>query len=383
MCSAAGFLTAPSRSEYFCTVLSSQSEIGELSSRDDAVFQSNAFSPEFFLASLEERTWIPRVAVVRSGASTVGVVYGKERKLAGIATGLIYIDTTLGGVSATDRSLRPAILQSATTKLLRTRGVRGLRLAVPFHGTDLATLREISQTTSADFAFRNSHNHSSLRLPFKYDHFLESLGSQTRRNFRYYRRRFEASGGEYVDRLERHQLEQACSDLRTRSRIECRDSGIARALRMLSIAERPLAVGLRQQDGPWMSVLAGWIEEDRVVIFLQINRDAEYPKLSLSLVMRAFLVESLIASGVREILFWAGTGGPLGRYADEIPTAFVYLDRPALPWRVSRHLISSIAQKIPLELRPLTSWISPPPEPFDEVQPASPSAIPAAAEVEH
>jgi hypothetical protein len=41
-------------------------------------------------------------------------------------------------------------------------------------------------------------NHSRLELPSSYDDFLNRLGARTRRNFRYYRRRFEATGGQYI-----------------------------------------------------------------------------------------------------------------------------------------------------------------------------------------
>lgn len=124
-----------------------------------------------------------------------------------------------------------------------------------------------------------------------------------------------------------------------------------------------------------MSVLAGWFERDRAVVFLQINRDADYPKLSLSLVMRAYFVEALIASGIREIVFWAGTSGALSRYATEIPTAFVYLDKSSLAWRTSRRVISRMQERAPIEFKPLLSWIAAPPEPFSDPEQGCPSQI--------
>lgn len=355
------------------TILSAPNEIQN--SFEMNLFSSDAFSPELFVASVDERHWRPRVTLVTQNKKPVGILYGKERKLAGVATGLVYADMTLGGFSVCCPSLRNEVLSCAAVRLSRSPGLRGLRFAVPFHGMDLSTLRDVSERTAMDLAFRYCHNHSVLPLPFTYDAFLEKLGSKTRRNFRYYRRHFEREGGEYVAQLGREEVEKACSDLRTCSRIPAKDRAVLRALRITAVTERPFAVGLRRNGGEWMSVLAGWFERDRAVVFLQINRDADYPKLSLSLVMRAYFVEALIASGIREIVFWAGTSGALSRYATEIPTAFVYLDKSSLAWRTSRRVISRMQERAPIEFKPLLSWIAAPPEPFSDPEQGCPSQI--------
>src|ERR1700748_1622683 len=51
--------------------------------------------PGFFLASVSKE-WKPYVAVVRQRRKIIGMVYGKERRIAGMGTGVVYIDMTLG-----------------------------------------------------------------------------------------------------------------------------------------------------------------------------------------------------------------------------------------------------------------------------------------------
>src|ERR1022692_2487629 len=52
-------------------------------------------NPRFYLASIDKDAWIPRVVTVTEAGASVGIVYAKERKFAGMATGLIYGDATL------------------------------------------------------------------------------------------------------------------------------------------------------------------------------------------------------------------------------------------------------------------------------------------------
>ena len=63
--------------------------------------ESGTLSPQSFLNSIaQERSSIPRVVVVRRGGPVIGLVYAKERKLAGFRTGLIWGDASLGPIIA-------------------------------------------------------------------------------------------------------------------------------------------------------------------------------------------------------------------------------------------------------------------------------------------
>ena len=135
--------------------------------------------------------------------------------------------------------------------------------------------------------------------------------------------------------------------------------GTARALNMFSLAANPLLVGIRAQDGRWLSILGGWYESRRVMAFFQINSDQENSKFSLSVVLRGYLIEALIARGERDLIFWAGAGGCLSRYVASLPTVAVYLDRKTVGWRGFRKLVSVAKRGLPARVAPWCDWVVP------------------------
>ena len=79
----------------------------------------------------------------------------------------------------------------------------------------------------------------------------------------------------------------------------------------MAAADRPWAVGLKHRDGGWLSVSGGWYSAGHAVMFFQRNNDREHGDASLSLVLRAKLIEALIDEQVPELMFWAGCAPPL------------------------------------------------------------------------
>jgi|ERR1035441_5198580 hypothetical protein len=90
-----------------------------------------------------------------------------------------------------------------------------------------------------------------------------------------------------------------------------------------------------------------------------MNNERANPQSSLSLVARGYLIEALIAQGVRRLLFWAGTGAPLGRYCYFLPTTSIYLDTPGLVWRTLRGVAARAGALLPRRLAEFASWIEP------------------------
>jgi hypothetical protein len=79
---------------------------------------------------------------------------------------------------------------------------------------------------------------------------------------------------------------------------------LRRALKMVA-ADRPFYVGLKDgRHGKWLSIAGGCHRPDSAVMFFQLNNDLEFAHDSISLVLRACLVESLIRQGAKELLFW-------------------------------------------------------------------------------
>lgn len=294
--------------------------------------------PRFFLASLSQQ-WKPAVVVVRRREATIGVVYARERTIAGFSTGLVYIDGRVGNMIAAAAADTRQVVSEAIRALFGKSGVRAIRIAVSPGSLEAEALEHLRALAPWDIAYGPlpPHElHSRLPLPADYQEFLAVLGYKTRRNFRYYRRKFEAAQHTWVESLSPEQFRQAATALRTKCHIRSSSSELERAFNLvLSVNER-WVVGLRHRDGEWLSVAAGWFSRDRATMFLQLNNDREHADASLAIVLRAYLIEALIRAGVPELTFWSGSSAPLSRYAVSIPGVAVYLDARNAGWRLTR-----------------------------------------------
>ena len=128
---------------------------------------------------------------------------------------------------------------------------------------------------------------------------------------------------------------------------------------MAATAERPLAVGLRNRNGDWLSIICGVYRPAAGVLLLQLNNDRDFGDFSLSTVLRGYLIETLIQQGMNELIIWAGTGPPLSRYVKYIPTLAIHLDSPAYLWRLLRLSVSTFGPWLPKKLvRQKNLWVS-------------------------
>lgn len=296
------------------------------------------------------------MAVVKRGDEIVGIVYAKERRVLGFSTGVIFGDATFGSMIIAAPHDREMVFRVTLNALLEQRHIRGLRLLVPPQGPELSTLLAPS-TRRFDVCQTPVDYHSVLELPSRYHDFLEHLGYRTRRNFRYYRKHFEAAGHSYVEQVPLPEIQKIALSLLREKVVGADLSGIQRALNIFAAVDRPLLVGLRKRNGEWLSILGGWYEADRAVVFLQMNSDRKHAPLSLSVVMRGYLIESLIRKGIRNLVFWAGVGDPLNRHVKPIPAAAVYVDARTFAWRVLRRSINSRRHWFPSML---ADWIGGP-----------------------
>jgi len=321
--------------------------------------QSDVFrNPAFFLASVP-KTWTPKVVVVRKGSELARVVPAKERLLFGFHLGIAYADLTFGCARFGDQRDCPEALVFALNTLLASPGIRGIRLRVRRHSPELAAVRKLLTSTRWKAQFSRVKDHAVLPLPGTYDQLLQSFGSVTRRNFRYYRRRFEAAGHVYLDNLSLDEARSAVAYLESKCSIPSRRGLTRRLIDMAATAGRPLAVGLKHRNGEWMSVVCGVYRPEAGVLLLQLNNDRDFPKDSLSVVLRAYLIETLIQQGMKELIIWAGTAAPLSRYATYIPTVGIYLDSPAYGWRFLRWLASKLGPWLPKDIKRDSRWIAP------------------------
>ena len=201
----------------------------------------NTFNPRFYLASIVKDAWIPRMVAVTRAGSTLGVVYAKERKIAGRATGLIYADATLDAMVVAEPGYRERVFEHAVRYLMNRRGFRGLRILVPPEGYEERAIERILSSRRLDVRRIRVENHSVLDLASSYESFLAGLGHRTRRNIRYYRRRFE-NAGEYVPDVSIAEFQSVAMRILKQSVVGARPSRVDRALQMLSAAGRPILV---------------------------------------------------------------------------------------------------------------------------------------------
>jgi hypothetical protein len=343
-------------------IVSSREEVLNLASASRHLLQMGRATtgPAFFWASIESTSWIPRLVVVGNESAVRGILYAKERKVGFWPTGLIYVDATFDSAVLSSAEDAVEVFKIAIARLLRDPRIQGLRLLVPSNHLFNACLREVQSCHDLDEHLAEVQYHCVLDLTENYETFLECLGAKTRRNFRSYRRHFEAAEGEYVSEMNLTDFRNASYNLLQKGVVGAGRKGLNRALRMFEALDCRMLAGLRDASGDWLAIVGGWYEADRAIIFCQMNNDTDYPERSLCTVLRGYLFESLIVkSRIKEVLFWAGVGGPLLRHCKFLPTTAVYLDRPTLVWRGFRKAVGASVQFLPERLGSLAHWVQP------------------------
>jgi hypothetical protein len=318
------------------------------------------YNAAFLAASTMASSWVPRIFSVRYCGNHRGTVYTKERTIAGLRTGLVYGDAILGNLMAASESDREAVLLTALEHLLRDPGVMAIRLSAAPDGPEMRVVRKLAaRTANIETAFRPATNHHILPLAPDYPTFLESLGGKTRRNFRYYRRKFEDKQSTFIGHVEPDEFTRAAQYLHRKKLTGANRRRLRRALAIFSAVKDPILTGLRSQSGEWLALLGGWNTPEGPVVFMQMNNDREYPGDSLCTVLRSYVIERAIAEGAATITFWAGVGGPLSRYAYAAPTTVIYIDKTHLPWRILRRACVKVAGFLPASLSHFGGWLVP------------------------
>jgi len=94
------------------------------------------------------------------------------------------------------------------------------------------------------------------------------------------------------------------------------------------------------------------------VLRFQCNNEKEFGYDSLSVVLRAYLIELLIRQGLKELVIWADTAPPLSRYVTYAHTIEVRADVTSRSWRMARSIISTIEPLLPHRLADAAHWIT-------------------------
>ena len=94
-------------------------------------------------------------------------------------------------------------------------------------------------------------------------------------------------------------------------------------------------------------------------MFVQVNDDQDHAKMSLSIVLRAYLIEELIRQKVHTLLFWAGVGEPYLTHCEPGRTICAFVDRASFSWRMLRRILRSAIAWLPTSMADQLRWIAP------------------------
>ena len=330
--------------------VSSANKIAALTDFVSSLPQKSAMlAPEFFLASVSPRGWRPAIVVVSQGQRIAGLLYFKERVIAGIGIRFAFGNNALGAMVAAHPNEIESVLDCGIKALLK----RMIALRFLVHADQLPLLKRIR--TDADVAFFSTKNHAHLQLPRTFNDFLAKLGARTRRNFRNFRRKSESAGNQFVQKLNFADFSNASRNLLPNAALARSKETHEKHLAMIGAMPSQMLVGLRGKNSEWIGLAGGWIEDGRAILVMQLN-DRTRARESISLVLRSYLIEALIQQGIREIIFWEGTSAPLSAYATYPEMVMAHLDAQSFALRLVRRAWTTARKLGRTNFIPLVKW---------------------------
>jgi hypothetical protein len=333
-------------------IVSTPAEIRDLTALVSSLLPDpGMLAPRFFLASLLPRHCRPCVVVVSQGPRLAGLLYGGERMVAGIPTGIVLGDDTLGTMVAARPEETESVMQCAVEALLKHKVALRFRIA----SDRLALLQAETAKANAGIHSYREEQHAHLELPRTYDEFLAKVRRPTRHNLCRYRRRSELAGNEFCPDQPFTDFCAAAKRLFPKDAYAKHQSNFRRALAMIESMPSRLLIGLRRRGGDWISLAGGWYVGDCAFLALQSN-DRACGKESVSLVLRSYMLEQLINRGIRELVFWSGTSAPLRFYTTPREEFTVYIDSESHPWRLVRLACVTLAKLAPVKFAKWLQW---------------------------
>lgn len=307
--------------------------------------------PSFYLASIMPE-WRPCVIVVSEGQRMAGLLYCRERVVAGFGTHIVVGDDSLSNMIVARAEDQDSVLDCAVKALLKHKAA--LRLMVD--PGKLPLLRGLEALT--EVRFTRAERHAHLELPPAFDDFLAKLGPHHRRNLRNFRRKSEQAGNEFVSELRYQDFCVAAKRLVGKADFSENTTNFARCLAMIGTMPTAIMIGLRASNGDFVSVAGGFHDGRRAIVVMQLN-DRAFTRASLSLVLRSHLIENLIERGSRELVFWAGSSAPLSAYCVSPELWIAHIDSGAMRWRIAREAAAIAARLAPRASRRWIKWVVP------------------------
>lgn len=283
------------------------------------------YLPEYYLPRIS-KAQRPRVVLCHEKGELMGVVYTEELKFFGVPTGWVYGGDEMGRGLVLAAPEREAEVLAYACDYLLQHGVHGLRLSWRSTGNEILPILRLQRPGVQVWCRSEIREEGDwLRLADTYEEFLNQLGPHTRRNLRYYRRRAEAAGLRFVPDLSIADYE---SNLEALNRVADYPSIRGRDLRdrrFFAQFGTPVLAALAAPDGRLVSMLSAVRSGTHLHVLTQIN-DESLRKLSISLVLRGYLIEQLIAQGFTAIHFVNGVSRMLGRFCDPVLMRNISID---------------------------------------------------------
>jgi hypothetical protein len=146
-----------------------------------------------------------------------------------------------------------------------------------------------------------------LPLAQTLDQTLQTLNKKTRFNFRYYRRLLEAETPlEFVPDVTAVLSLSDMLELNRRSLGPMPDDVVIQRHHTFARTPGAFICGLRTQAGEWLSLIAGWRQDETTVLKWQLNLSG-YEKFSIVTVARSFWMEHEIVLGSKVLRIDGGT----------------------------------------------------------------------------
>ena len=192
------------------------------------------------------------------------------------------------------------------------------------------------------------------RIQFKatFEEFLSGLGKHTRRNVRAYTRKTEEEGIEFIPSVTAQQYEAAIARLNPKSDFPAEALHLERDERLLALYGGGDRMGLRSREGVLVAVLCGFRKNGRFHLLTQVN-DSQYHRLSLSLVLRSYMMKYLIETGCSDLQFMGGSSLSFGRFCEPQSYRSLFIDKKTGMAVAAKLLCSRIAALLTRLKRPI------------------------------
>ncbi len=303
------------------------------------------YTPDYFLPRMGTAR-SPRVVACYEDRKLIGVLYAEERCFFGFRTGFVFGGDFMGrGLVLASPEREAEVVATACDRLLAT-GVHAIRFYWRGTGREATPLIPL-QSRDIKVWCRSQYREEGdwLTLAPSYEQFLARLGAHTRRNFRYYRKKAEELGYSYDSNLSPAEYHAAIKRLNRIADYPIDPKRGGRDQRFFEHFRRVILAGLRNKDGEVVSALGGVASGHRLHVLTQLN-DQNLRKLSISLVLRGYLIEELIGQDFSSIHFVNGASAMLGRFCDPVLMRTLHVDST----RSVMHLVKRISSTIAREL---------------------------------